>query len=45
MATNCYRFSFSFLLSDTFNEDHIMIQELIEDDLKLKNKSLNGAWF
>ena len=45
MATNCFRFSFSFLLSDTFNDDHIMIQELIEDDLKLKNKSLNGAWF
>jgi hypothetical protein len=45
MATNCFRFSVAFLLSDQFNKEPTQVQEVLEDDLKLKNKSLNGVWF
>lgn len=45
MRTNCFRLSFGFILTDELWNDSDQIHEVLEEDLQLKNKSLNGAWF
>ncbi len=45
MYTNCYRMSVAFVLTDELYIDRPEIEEMLKYDLKLTNKSLNGAWF
>ena len=45
MSTNCLRFSIGFLLTDDEYTDRPEVMDVLQEDVGLVNKSLNGAWF